>query len=135
MKKKMKQTILIVDDHDSLRSSLKKWLSTIFTGVNLIQAKSGEEALSLASAQLPDIILMDMKLPGMNGIEATRRIKERVPDAKVVMLTIYDTSDYRADAASAGATGYIPKHKMHSELIPLLTKLLSYDEAAKVGSV
>lgn len=122
-----KATIMIVEDHDALRDSLRRWLSAIFPDSGFLEAKSGEEALSLTSAQPPDIILMDIKLPSMNGIEATRRIKEDVPKTQVVMLTIYDTPDYRADAASAGASGYVPKHRMHSELIPLLTKLLSHN--------
>lgn len=120
-----KPTILIVEDHDALRDSLKTWLGTIFKDCNILQAKNGEEALDRVFAHLPDIVLMDVMLPKMNGIEAARRIKNTAPKTQVVMLSIYEDSAYKADAAAAGVSAYIPKRKMGTELIPVITKLLS----------
>lgn len=120
-----KPTILIVEDHDALRDSLKTWLGTIFKDCNILQAKNGEEALDRVFAHSPDIVLMDVMLPKMNGIEAARRIKNTVPKTQVVMLSIYEDSAYKADAAAAGVSAYIPKRKMGTELIPVITKLLS----------
>ncbi len=116
---------MIVEDHDAVRASLREWLSATFPQCRFLEAKSGEEAVALASAQPPDIVLMDIGLPKMSGIEATRRIKAVVPQAQVVMLTIYDDPAHQADAAAAGACAYVTKRKMHKELIPLITKLLS----------
>lgn len=120
-----KPTILIVEDHDALRDSLKTWLGTIFKDCNILQAKNGEEALDRVFAHLPDIVLMDVMLPKMNGIEAARRIKNTAPKTQVVMLSTYEDSAYKADAAAAGVSDYIPKRKMGTELIPVITKLLS----------
>ena len=86
---KSQATILIVEDHDALRDSLKTWLSSIFQDCILLQAKTGEEALELSRAHQPKIVLMDIMLPAMSGIETTRHIKGVVPDAQVVMLSIY----------------------------------------------
>lgn len=122
--KNLKPTILVVEDHDGLRDSLKKWLSSIFNNCSVLQAKSGEEALDAVSTQAPDIVLMDIMLPMMNGIDATRRLKNAFPDTQVVMLSIYEDSAYKADAVAAGVSAYISKRKMGTELIPVITKLL-----------
>ena len=79
----------------------------------------------LSRAHLPNIVLMDIMLPAMSGIETTRHIKGVVPDAQVVMLSIYEDSAYKTDAAAAGAVAYISKRKMGTELVPLIAKLLS----------
>jgi len=121
----MNPTVLIVEDHDAVRAALRDWLSVVFQDWGFLEAKSGEEAVDLARRNSPDVILMDIGLPGMNGIEATRRIKAAVPQAQVVMLTIHEAPEYQADAAAAGASAYILKRHMHSELIPALQRLLS----------
>jgi DNA-binding NarL/FixJ family response regulator len=121
----MKPVILIVEDHDALRESLQKWLGSVFQNSSVLQSKSAEEALAKVMEIQPDVVLMDVMLPGMSGIDAARLIKDAVPKARVVMLSIYEDSDYRAGAAAAGANVYIPKRKMGTELIPVLTKLLN----------
>lgn len=118
-------TIMIVEDHDAVRAALCDWLGAAFPNCIVIEAKSGEEAVDLALAQPPDVVLMDISLPGMNGIGATRRIKAAVPQTQVVMLTIHEAPEYQADAMAAGASAYIVKRHMHTELIPTLSKLLS----------
>jgi two-component system, NarL family, response regulator LiaR len=122
---KNQATILIVEDHDALRDSLRNWLTSIFQDCVFLQAGTGEEALELCHAHPPAIVLMDIMLPEMNGIETARRIRGVAPDAQVVMLSIYEDSAYKTDADAAGAVAYISKRKMGTELIPLLTKLLS----------
>lgn len=118
-------TILIVDDHDAVRTSLLDWFGTVFPDCALAEARSGEEAVELALARPPDVILMDIGLPQMSGIEAARRIKAAAPQVQVVMLTIHETPEYQADAAAAGVTAYILKRQMYRELIPTLQRLLS----------
>jgi NarL family two-component system response regulator LiaR len=122
-----KPVILIVEDHDALRESLQKWLGAVFQDSSVLQSKSAEEALAKVLEMQPDVVLMDIMLPGMSGIDATRLIRDAVPKAQVVMLSIYEDSAYRAGAAVAGANAYIPKRKMGTELIPVLTKLLNAD--------
>ena len=121
----LKPVIMIVEDHDALRYSLKSWLGSVFHDCSILLAKNGEEAVDKSSVHQPDIVLMDVMLPGINGIEAARRIKKSVPKAQVVILSIYEDSAYQADAATAGVYAYIPKRKMGTSLIPMITKLLS----------
>jgi DNA-binding NarL/FixJ family response regulator len=118
-------TILIVEDHDAVRRSLRDWLEAVFPQYGFIEATSGEEAVAIAQARSPQAVIMDIVLPRMNGIEATRRIKATVPTAQVVILTIHEDKAYRADAAAAGASAYVPKRVMQTKLLPTLAALLS----------
>ncbi len=119
-------TILIVEDHEVLRASLRDLMNTAFPAFSIQEAKSGEEALAMALAQRPDTILMDIDLPGMNGIETARCIKKNLPQARLVMLITYENPEYRADAEAAGASAYVLKRKMGNELIPVVTNFLSH---------
>ncbi len=121
----MRPSILIVEDHDQVRTLLKDWLSPIFSGHEFLEATTGEAAVTLAGDRLPEMVLMDIKLPQMDGIETTRHIKAISPQSRVVMLTIYEAFDYQAAAGAAGADAYVPKRTMHSELVPVMVQLLS----------
>jgi DNA-binding NarL/FixJ family response regulator len=119
--------ILIVEDHQGVRQSLREWLELSFPQYQLVEAASGEEAVSMAQSMSPSLVIMDIGLPGINGIEAAQGIKAMLPDTRVVMLTIYDDEAHRADAAAAGASAYVPKRKVQTELVPVITRLLSDD--------
>lgn len=121
----MNHNILIVEDHQIVRQSLREWLELSFPQYQLLEATSGEEALTIAQDMTPRLIIMDIGLPGMSGIEAAQSLKAMLPDAKVVMLTIYDDESHRADAAAAGANAYVPKRKVQTDLLPVVTRLLS----------
>jgi DNA-binding NarL/FixJ family response regulator len=123
----MNHNILIVEDHTGVRQSLREWLELSFPHYQLLEAASGEEAVAMAQAINPRLVIMDIGLPGINGIEATQGIKAAVPATQVVMLTIYDDEAHRADAAAAGASAYVPKRKVQTELLPVVTRLLSED--------
>jgi DNA-binding NarL/FixJ family response regulator len=127
----MPDTILIVEDHDAVRRSLRDWLEMEFPQCRVIEAASGEEAIALIQIEPPRLVIMDIRLPGINGIEATRQIKAAVPSAQIVMLTVYEGDTYRADAASAGASAYVPKRVMQSRLVPTLAALLANDHDEK----
>ena len=120
----MTATILIVEDHEAVRRSLRDWLQVEFPQCRLIEAASGEEAIALIRVESPRLAVMDISLPGMSGIEATRRIKAASPSTQIVMLTIHEGATYRADATTAGASAYVPKRVMQTELIPTLAALL-----------
>jgi len=124
----MPATILIVEDHDAVRRSLRDWLEVEFPQCRVIEAASGEEAIALIRIESPRLVVMDISLPGMSGIEATRRIKAALPSTQVVMLTIHEDDAHRADAAAAGASAYVPKRVMQTELIPTLAALLANDQ-------
>jgi DNA-binding NarL/FixJ family response regulator len=119
-------TVLLVEDDDRVRSGLRGWLAATFPAWSFREAGTGEKAMSLAQVMPPDLVFMDIGLPGINGIEATRRITAIAPQARVVMLSIHECPEYQADAAAAGASAYVPKRTMHRDLIPAVKRLLSH---------
>jgi DNA-binding NarL/FixJ family response regulator len=129
----MPETILIVEDHDVVRMALRRWLEATLPEYFIAEVPRAEDAIALVRANPPRIIIMDISLSGMNGIEATRRIKEAAPSVHVVILTIHEDDAYRADAAAAGASAYIPKRRTQSELLSTLTGLLAGATATKQG--
>jgi two-component system, NarL family, invasion response regulator UvrY len=124
MSKIMDRRILIVEDHEGVRYSLRKWLELSFPQYQLLEALTGEEAITMAQAASPCLVIMDIGLPGMTGIEATQTIKESVPFARVVMLTGSDDYDCRSQAAVAGASAYVAKHKVKTDLLPAIQRIL-----------
>ncbi len=95
--------ILLADDHALLREGLRRSFES--AGDTVVgEASTGEEALALAKALNPDVILMDLSMPVMDGIEATRRIRDEVPGARIAVLTIHDDIDKTRDAIAAGAS-------------------------------
>jgi DNA-binding NarL/FixJ family response regulator len=118
-------TILVFEDHGAVRESFRQWLEVRFPWCRVIAARCGEEALALVPVEAPELVLMDIALPGMSGIEATRQIKATPAAAEVVILTIREDNSYRTDAARAGASAFVTKRTMQTELIPTLAELLT----------
>ncbi|MCL4551960.1 MAG: response regulator transcription factor [Candidatus Marsarchaeota archaeon] len=81
------------------------------------EAESGEQAIRLAAELRPDVILMDLKMPGVDGIEATRKVLQVVPEAKVLILTVYEDDEYVEQALEAGASGYVLKKVLDDDLV------------------
>ena len=108
--------ILIVDDHTLFRQGIRKVLEVEHDIEVVGEASDAHQALALAAEMAPDVVLMDIALPGMDGIEATRCIVERVPDARVVVLTAFDEDTYVLNALRAGARGYLLKDTDWREL-------------------
>lgn len=102
--------VLIVDDHPLFRAGVRQRLAAFADEVEVVgEAADGQEAIDLATELQPDVVLMDVAMPGVNGIEATRRIKERQPHVGVLILTVYDDSQYVTALLEAGAAGYLLK--------------------------
>ena len=120
----MKRHILIVEDHKAVRKSLRDWLEGVFPQCDFSEATNGEEAIEICRDITPDLILMDIGLPGLNGFETTQRILSMISNTRVVMLTIHEEEAYRSLALSVGASAYVPKRKMKTELIPTIKELL-----------
>ena len=99
--------VLIVDDLPRTRQSLCALLATWPRLASIQEAPSAEQALDLIEAACPDIVLMDVRMPGMDGLEATRRIKARWPRVKVIVLSLY--TEYAGEATSAGADAFVCK--------------------------
>lgn len=101
--------VLVVDDQRLMRDGLASLLS-IQDGVEVVAtAANGQEALERAMALQPDVILMDVRMPIMDGVAATAQVRRRLPDCQVLMLTTFDDEEYIIDALRAGATGYLLK--------------------------
>ena len=108
--------VLIVDDHDLFRSGLRSLLED--EGVHIVgEASAGQEALNIVREVAPDVVVMDLNMPGMGGVEATRHISTMAPLTRVVMLTISDQDNDVIDAILAGACGYLLKDSSIQELI------------------
>ena len=108
--------VLIVDDHDLFRSGLRNLLED--EGVHVVgEAAAGQEALKIVRDIAPDVVVMDLNMPGMGGVEATRHISTIAPLTRVVMLTISDQDNDVIDAILAGACGYLLKDSSIQELI------------------
>jgi len=117
-------SILVVEDHRSLRLSLVMWLQCLFPGSLVVGVRSGEEALAHAGNAPPDVVLMDINLPGIDGIEATYRMKALAHTTAVVVLSTHDTPHHRLVAEKAGAAGYIAKADMEKQLQATVEGLL-----------
>lgn len=109
--------VLIVDDQAPFRSVARSLVERLAGWHVVAEAASGEEAVALAFAKTPGLVLMDINLPGINGIEATRRIMGLRPGTIVVLLSTYGSDDVPADAMSCGARAYIRKDDLTPRLL------------------
>jgi DNA-binding NarL/FixJ family response regulator len=109
--------ILIVDDQGIVRDGLKMILSLYEEIAVVGEAANGEELLTLLQSKVPDVILMDIRMPVMNGIEATAIVKRLYPEVKVIILTTFDEDEYIFDGLRSGADGYILKDSDSKEII------------------
>lgn len=108
--------VLLVDDHQVVREGLKCILEPCDDIKVIGEAASGDDALSQAQRLRPDVVLMDIKMAGMDGIATTRQLRERLPDTCVIMLTLYG-DEYVTQAIEAGASGYLLKDASREQLI------------------
>ena len=108
--------ILIVDDHTMVRDGLNTMLSRQRDFTVVGEASNGREAIELAQDTSPDVILMDLRMPEVSGVEAMRTIGSRDPVVRFIVLTTFDTDEYIFDAIEAGATGYLLKDTSREEL-------------------
>ena len=110
-------TLLLVDDHEVVRTGLRSFLETQ-TGLKILaEARNGTEAIERALETHPAIILMDITMPDMDGLEATRRLKILCPDSQVLALTVHDDKQYFMEMLAAGASGYLTKQAAADELV------------------
>lgn len=120
--------LLLADDHRMLREGLRRSLTD--EGFDVVgEAADGEEAIQLVDELRPDVVLMDVTMPNMDGVEATRRIREQIPDTKVVMLTMHADREVVAEALRAGAVGYLVKDCSTEEICEAI-RMAVQDDAA-----
>lgn len=120
--------VLVVDDHAILRDGIRSILESQDDIIVIGEASDGVEALEYVKKLLPDIVLMDISMPKINGLEATRLIKERFPSIKVLILTQHDNREYITPALQAGAAGYVLKRSGRREMLNALRQV--YEQGA-----
>jgi DNA-binding NarL/FixJ family response regulator len=108
--------VLIVDDHTLVRAGIRSLLSLVEDIEVVGEASDGKEALTKVKNLMPDVVLMDLAMPVMGGLEATRRLRKEYPSIKVLALTQYDDSEYVIPIIEAGASGFVTKMSAFSEL-------------------
>ncbi len=119
--------ILVVDDHDLVRMGIVRMLADI-EGYQVVgDAKSGEEAVTKARTLLPDVVLMDVKMPGMGGLEATKKLLVVNPSLKIIAVTACDDDLYPTRLMQAGAVGYVTKGAEFSEITSAIDKVIRGD--------
>ena len=108
--------LIIVDDHDLLRASLRSMLECEHDLRIVGEAKDRQEAIELCRLHRPDLVLMEVRMPRVDGFEATRRIKREAGTTKVLIMSAYNEREYGSEAIRAGAEGYVPKLASLEEL-------------------
>lgn len=117
--------VLVVDDHAVLRDGIRALLDVPEDIEMVGEASEGKDALEKAQELAPDIVLMDLMMPGMDGLEATRRLKKKTPKVKVLILSQHDNREYILSAIKAGATGYVVKKALGLELVSAIRAVYS----------
>ncbi len=115
---------MIVDDHLVVREGLKKLLALEENIEVVAEASSGLECLQIIDQLTPDLIFMDVRMPGIDGIETTRRVCQKKPHVKVIMLTIYEDEEYVIEAIRSGAKGYVLKKVNREDLLKIINHVI-----------
>lgn len=110
-------SVLLVDDHDLVRTGIRRLLDDV-SGVKVVaEANSGEQALVLVREKRPDVVLMDVSMPGIGGLETTRKMKQYAPDLPVIILTVHSDDPFPSSMLKAGASGYLHKSCNIDEIV------------------
>src|SRR4029434_5552013 len=119
----MSISVSIVEDNEQLRATLARVISRAEGFRCLSQHPSAEAALEALPQEPPEVVLMDINLPGMNGVECVRRLKQVLPKTQVVMLTVYEDTENIFNALAAGASGYMLKRTPRAELLEAIREV------------
>jgi DNA-binding NarL/FixJ family response regulator len=123
-------TVMFVDDHAGVRQTVMALMSNEFPHLRLLEADCAEDALTLCGIEQPYLIVLDITLPGMDGFEAARRIKESWPRTVIVMHSSSDMSVYREASLAAGAAAFVGKGRNSRTLVPIIAGLLPAQRAS-----
>lgn len=121
----MKTSIIIIDDHQLFREGVKRILDFESSFDVIAEGDDGSEAMDLVEEHKPDVVIMDINMPNMNGVEATRLLVQRYPDTKVIILSIHDDENYVQHALKTGAQGYLLK-EMDADAVRVVAEGGSY---------
>ncbi|MCI0540816.1 MAG: response regulator transcription factor, partial [Verrucomicrobiales bacterium] len=118
-------TVAIIEDHDSVREHLRRWIDSSSDCRCVCACSTGKEALAKIPKHQPEVVLMDIQLAGESGITCTARLKERMPDLQVIILTVYKDNDLIFQALKAGASGYLLKRSGREEILRAISEVKS----------
>ncbi len=116
---------LIVDDNPDFLKRLREFLETLDECEIIGEANDGDEAITKSRGLKPDLVLMDVRMGGMNGLSATQRLKDEFPEVVIIILSSYDLHEYREAARIRGASGYVVKMNMAEELLPTIQRVIA----------
>ncbi len=116
-------SVLIADDDERFRGELRQLLARE-PEVSVAEARDGDEALRLTREMRPSVVLMDITMPSVDGLEATRRIKALQPETKIIIVTVHAEEPYRRAARESGADGFLVKKTLTGELMPMIRRLV-----------
>ncbi len=130
MSKKLKtiktfRKALLIDDHEEFRQTVKDYLEKQCDTFKIFEAATGKDGIQQALKEKPDIILMDIRLPDISGIDAARQIKKSVPSCKVIMLTMFESAAFRHVYDFHDMDGYIGKNELHEKLVERIEEALT----------
>jgi DNA-binding NarL/FixJ family response regulator len=120
-------TIMIADDHPLVRQALRGLIETQSDFKVVGEASDGEEAVSLVTRLIPDVVIMDITMPKMNGLIATRKIKVQCPDTRVLVLTVHSDNEHIMGILEAGAAGYLTKSVFGKEVLSAIRSVMAGD--------
>ncbi len=129
----MGTTLLTADDDQRFQAIVRRCLEENPDFSLVGQATDGEQAVRLARELQPDVVLMDISMPGMNGLEATRQIKSRQPRTKVVIVTLHDEEAYRMAATENGADSFLCKKTLLTTLLPTIRQVMAEGQARQAS--
>lgn len=115
--------IMLVDDHRLVRAGLKRVLLEMADMEVVAEASTGEEALELVRTMPVDIVLLDINMPGIGGLETTRRLKQRLPDVKIIVVSMHLEEPYPSRLLGAGASGYLSKDSAADEVVAAIRRV------------
>src|SRR4051795_6158238 len=127
--------IVIADDHDLARAGVRGLLGGERGLAVVGEASTGREALELCRQLRPDLVLMDVRMPDLDGLAVTREIKKESPGTSVILLTMYQNAEYVVQALTAGAAGYLLKGAPKSEIVSTIRKVLAGEGVLHSGEV
>jgi DNA-binding NarL/FixJ family response regulator len=122
--------ILITDDHANVRRGLRELVADAFSGTHFSEAGNGDEMFAQLIISLPDVLLLDINMPGRSGFDMLKDVKHIYPELPVIMVSVQPESQYALRCLRAGATEYVNKNSASEELVPAIRKIM--DNAAKL---
>ena len=120
----MNKKILLIEDNDNFRRMVKSYLEKQLSNIDVYEASNGELGIEMAVQEKPEIVITDLRLENIHGIEAANEIKKSLPDCKIIVLTMFEAESFREIFKSNHINGYIGKSELYDKLVPALKKIL-----------